>query len=52
MASVVYKIREAKLRWFGHVKRGCLDVLVRRCERLDMVDLRRGRSRPKRYWEE
>lgn len=25
---------------------------VRRCEGLDIVGMRRGRSRPKKYWEE
>jgi len=24
----------SKLRWFGHVKRRCTDVPVRRCEKL------------------
>jgi len=28
------KMREVRLRWFGHVQRRCDDALVRRCERL------------------
>lgn len=45
---MVEKRREAKLRWFGHMKRRDTDALVRICERLTMVGMRRGRSRPKR----
>ncbi|KAG5603602.1 hypothetical protein H5410_025094 [Solanum commersonii] len=33
VASVVKNMREARLRWFRHVKRRCVDALVRRCER-------------------
>ncbi|OIT08557.1 hypothetical protein A4A49_18166 [Nicotiana attenuata] len=46
------KMREARLRWFGHVKRRSLDATVRRCERLALVGTRRGRGRPKKYWGE
>lgn len=40
-------VREARLKLFGHVKSRCTDAPVRRCERLNMVGLRRGRGRPK-----
>ncbi|KAG5620031.1 hypothetical protein H5410_005249 [Solanum commersonii] len=52
VASVVDKLREARLRWFGHVKRRCADTPVRRCEGLDIEGTRRGRGRPKKYWGE
>ncbi|XP_070046182.1 uncharacterized protein [Nicotiana tomentosiformis] len=52
VASVEDKIRESRLRWFGHVKRRSIDFHVRRCERLAMENLRRGRGRPKKYWGE
>ncbi|KAG5606376.1 hypothetical protein H5410_027868 [Solanum commersonii] len=51
-ASVVDKLREARLRWFGHVKRRCADAPVRRCEGLVVEGTRRGRGRPKKYWGE
>ncbi|WMV41945.1 hypothetical protein MTR67_035330 [Solanum verrucosum] len=52
VASVVDKLREARLRWFGHVKRRCVDAPVRRCEGLVVEGTRRGRGRPKKYWGE
>lgn len=42
-------MREAKLRWFEHVKRRCVDSSVRRCERLAIVGLMRGIGRLKKY---
>nr|XP_016501018.1 PREDICTED: uncharacterized protein LOC107819426 [Nicotiana tabacum] len=41
------KIREARLRWFGHVLRRSPDAPVRRCERLDFAAslLHRGRGK-------
>lgn len=47
---VVNKMRKARPRWSGHVKRRSIDVLKRRYERLAMVDLRRGRHKSKKYW--
>ncbi|XP_070020433.1 uncharacterized protein [Nicotiana sylvestris] len=52
VASVEDKMWESMLRWFGHVKRRSIDAPVRRCERLAMESLRRGRGRPKKYWGE
>ncbi|XP_070025393.1 uncharacterized protein [Nicotiana sylvestris] len=42
------KIQEARLRWFGHVKRRSTDALVKRCERLALGGKRKGRGRPKK----
>lgn len=47
---MVNKMREARLRQFGHLKRRCIYILVMMCERLVMVGLRRGRCRRKKYW--
>ncbi|PHU04839.1 Lon protease -like protein, mitochondrial [Capsicum chinense] len=52
VASVEDKMREERLRWFGHVMRRGSVAPVRRCETLTMDGFRRGRrgrSRPKRY---
>ncbi|KAL3328216.1 hypothetical protein AABB24_035713 [Solanum stoloniferum] len=51
-AFVVDKMRKARLRWFRHVKRRCIDTLVRKCERLVIEGMRIGRGRPKKYWGE
>ena len=32
--GVADNMREARLRWFEHVQRRCVDAPVRRCERL------------------
>ncbi|KAF3647835.1 hypothetical protein FXO37_19750 [Capsicum annuum] len=52
VASVEDKIREVRLRWFGHVMRRGTDAPVRMCERLALDGFRRGRGRPKKYWKE
>ncbi|KAF3627840.1 putative pre-mRNA-processing factor 6-like [Capsicum annuum] len=52
VTSVECKMREARLRWFGHVKRRGMDAPIRRCERLALDGFRRGRGRPKKYWGE
>uniref|UniRef100_A0A1U7YLA6 Uncharacterized protein LOC104250021 n=1 Tax=Nicotiana sylvestris TaxID=4096 RepID=A0A1U7YLA6_NICSY len=44
VTSVEDKMRESRLRWFGHIKRRNIDAPVRRCERLAMESLRRGRG--------
>ncbi|PHT40527.1 hypothetical protein CQW23_19381 [Capsicum baccatum] len=49
VTSVENKMREVRLRWFGH--KG-MDASVRRCERLALDGFRRGRCRTKKYWGE
>ena len=44
------QVEGSKLRWFGHVKRRSVDAQVRKCERLTIAGIRRGRYRMKRYW--
>ncbi|XP_070026616.1 uncharacterized protein [Nicotiana sylvestris] len=50
VAPIEDKMREARLRWFRHIQRRSTDAPVRRCERLVVVGMRRGRVRPKKYW--
>ncbi|XP_060183146.1 uncharacterized protein LOC132613111 [Lycium barbarum] len=52
IALVEDKMREVRLRWFGHVMRRDTNALVRRCERLASDGFRRGRGRPKKCWGE
>ncbi|KAG5621392.1 hypothetical protein H5410_006610 [Solanum commersonii] len=48
VASMADKMREAMLRWFGHVKKRCKDEPVRRHERLGLIGVRRNRGKPKK----
>ena len=50
VAYIEYKIKETRLRWFGHIK--SMDALVRRSEKLDRSDYRRSRGRSKKSWSE
>nr|XP_016456792.1 PREDICTED: uncharacterized protein LOC107780726 [Nicotiana tabacum] len=43
------KMREARLIWFGHVKRRSRDAPVRRCERVALMGRSRGKGRSKQY---
>ncbi|VFQ71409.1 unnamed protein product [Cuscuta campestris] len=52
MAPVEDKLREARLRWFGHVRRRDADAPVRRCERITVIGGSRGRGRPRKNWKE
>ncbi|GJU09116.1 hypothetical protein Tco_1125546 [Tanacetum coccineum] len=49
--SIIHKMREGRLRWFGHVKRRPHTAPVRRVEAL-LVDGLRRRGRPKLRWED
>ncbi|PKU79532.1 ataxia telangiectasia mutated family protein [Dendrobium catenatum] len=50
VAPVEDKIRESRLRWFGHIKRRPCDDPVRRVEVLDLTYVKKGRGRPKKTW--
>ncbi|XP_071724837.1 uncharacterized protein [Rutidosis leptorrhynchoides] len=51
VAPIDEKIREGRLRWFGHVRRRPIDIPVRKCEDIDIRTKRRGRGRPRLTWE-
>jgi len=50
VAPIEHKMRYTRLRWFGHVKRRSEEAPVTRCERLTLVDCRRGKGRLKKNW--
>ena len=41
------KMKESRLRWFGHVQRRPMTTLVRRIKTIQVEDARRTRGRPK-----
>ncbi|XVE56533.1 hypothetical protein DITRI_Ditri04bG0018500 [Diplodiscus trichospermus] len=47
MAPIEDKLREKRLRWFGHIKRRPREVPVRKLEQLDIAHSRRLKGRPK-----
>ena len=50
VAPLSAKMRENRLRWFGHVQRKTHDAPVRRIECI-IVEGKRSRGRPRRTWE-
>ena len=51
VAPIEDKMRETRLRWFGHVKRS-VDAPVRRCEMINISKGKRGRGQPKKSLDE
>lgn len=49
VTSAMNKMRKAKLKWFGHVQRRCIDVPTRKCKKLVIGDSQRSRGRSKKY---
>jgi len=45
-------MREARLRWFEHIRRRPMNTPVRRCEMIEYPEYSRGRGRPKKSWSE
>ena len=45
------KLRECRLRWFGHVKRRPIDAPVRKVENIELGMGKRGRGRPRLTWD-
>ena len=52
VASIEDKMREARLRWFGHIRRRPMNAPVRRCEMIEYLEYSRSRGRPKISWSE
>jgi len=43
--STVEKLVENRLRWFGHVERRLVDVVVRKVDQMEESRVKRGRGR-------
>ena len=52
VAPIQDKLRENRLRWFGHVKRRPINAPVRKSELINIAGNARGRGRPKLTWGE
>ncbi len=53
VAPIDEKMRESRLRWFGHVRRRSADAPVRRVEAIELrTQIKRGRGRPIKTWKE
>ena len=52
VSAIDGNMREARLRWFGHVTHRDPGAQVRRCEFIEVPESRRGRGRPKKNWDE
>jgi len=52
VAPIEEKLRESRLRWFGHVKRRVENEPLRKCKAINLIHCRRGRGRPKVSWNE
>jgi len=50
VAPIKDKMRETRLRWFGHVKRMSVDAPVRRSEMINIPGGKRGRVDQRRVW--
>ena len=50
VAPIEDKMRESRLRWFGHVKRRSMAALVKRCEMIDIPGSKREGVDLRRVW--
>jgi len=48
VAPIVEKLVENRLRWFRHVERRLVDVVVRRVDQMEESHVKRGRGRPRK----
>ena len=52
VAFIEEKMRENRLRWFGHVRRRRTDAPIRRVEHINLGQVKRAQGRPKKTWME
>jgi len=48
VAPIVEKMVENRLRWFGHIERIHIDVVVRKVDQMEESQIRRSRGRPRK----
>ncbi|KAK9118568.1 hypothetical protein Scep_016661 [Stephania cephalantha] len=51
VAPIDTKIREGRLRWFGHLQRRPTNAPTRKLDSIETVEIRRGKGRPKLTWD-
>jgi len=52
VVAIEDKMREARLRCFGHIRRRPMDAPVRKGETIECLDHKRCRGRPRKSWKE
>ena len=50
IASIEEKMREIRLRWFGHIQKRPINAPVRKSDAIHIEGNARGRGRPKLIW--
>ncbi|KAJ7946136.1 Retrovirus-related Pol polyprotein LINE-1 [Quillaja saponaria] len=50
VAPIEKKMRENRLRWFGHIQRRPMDTVVKQGDMVQVPGVRRGKGRPKLTW--
>ena len=48
VVSIEDKMREIRLKWLGHAKRMSVNVPMRRCERINILNGKKERGQPKK----
>ena len=51
VAPIDTKLREGRLRWFGHLQRRPTNAPTRKLDSIENEEIRRGRGRPKLTWD-
>ncbi|KAK9119088.1 hypothetical protein Scep_017181 [Stephania cephalantha] len=51
VAPIDTKIREGRLRWFGHLQRRPTNAPTRKLDSIETVEIRQVRGRPKLTWD-
>jgi len=50
LAPIEDKMRKNRIRWFDHVKRRSVDAPVRRCQRINILEVKKGEVNQRRVW--